>query len=176
LERAARLLAGALLVATSGCPGTTPLTAAGTATFSDAITGSVLVVPGATYSSAGGLRFFIQSPAGDYPALTFQAALPGNALQTLTYDDSNGTAASTTVQEAATGGVSWTQVSTDDTQAGTFSLALTDAGVAEVTDGGTCWPAPQGSLTATLVPMGTLTDAGLTVYVNFNPAAGKVCP
>jgi hypothetical protein len=122
------------------------------------------------------LRFFIQSPAGDYPAMTFQAALPGNAPQPIVYDDTNGTAASTTVQEAATGGVSWTQVSTSETQVGSFSLSFTDAGESQSTDGGTCWPSPQGALSATLLPVGTLTDAGLSVFVAFNPPAGTACP
>lgn len=161
--------------AATGCPSSTPITAAGTATFCGAINGSVVVDLGSTYSSADGLRFFIQSPVNDYPALAFQAALPGTALQAVTYDDSNGTAAGTSVQEAATGGISWTQVSASGAETGSFSLSLIDAGEAEATDGGTFWPAPQGTLSATLVPLGTATDAGVTVFVFFNPSQPAFC-
>ncbi len=174
MRSAAGLLAVVLSAAAGGCSSSTPTAPAGTATFSGAITGSSVVSLGSTYSVPDGLRFFIQSPADVYPALGFEAALPGTALQALTYDDTNGTAASTTVQEAATGGITWTQVSEQESTVGTFALLLSDAGESEATDGGTGWPSPQGCLTATLVPVGTLTDAGVTVVVVFTAAAS--CP
>ncbi len=164
LRRAARRLA--LAVSITGCASSLPTPPAGTATFSGAITGSVVVVLGAT-SASDGLRFFIQSPLNDFPSVAFAAALPGTSLASLTYDDTNGTAASTTVQEAATGGVTWVQVSDQVAQVGTFSLAITDPGQVEATDGGTAWPSPHGGLAATLVPLGTLTDAGIAVAVSF---------
>jgi hypothetical protein len=149
-------------------------TAAGTATFCHAIIGFVLVDVGAT-SSTSGLRFSIQSLPNLYPSVAFEAALPGISLEALTYDVTNDTAATTTVQETATGGVTWTQVSAAEAQVGTFSLALTDAGEATPIDGGTAWLSPQGNLTVTLVPEGTLTDAGIVLFVFFNPAAGAGC-
>ncbi len=126
----------------------------------------MVVVLGAT-STTDGLRFFIQSPVNAFPSLAFAAALPGTELQALTYNASNGTAASTTVQEAATGGITWAQVSDRVAQVGTFSLGLTDVGPTESIDGGTGWPSPQGSLSATLLPLGTVTDAGIAVSVSF---------
>jgi len=83
--------------------------------------------------------------------------------------------ASTRVEEAPAGGVTWQQASAANVDVGTFSLVLTDAGASVPIDGGTLWPAPQGSLTATLVPVGTLTDAGLLVYVG-TPAPSVGCP
>jgi len=133
----------------------------------------VVVVVGGT-SSTGGLRFTIQSSAGDYPALTFFAALPGSSLQAITYDVTNGTAATTVVQETPTGGTSWTQASATNAAVGSFSLAFLDAGEAVATDAGTSWPSPQGSLTATLEPLGTLTDAGISLYISF-PPNGLMC-
>jgi hypothetical protein len=173
LRRAARLLAVVLSVATAGCPSSTPPAAAGTATYSNALTGSVVVVLGAT-STPGGLRFSIQSQQGDYPALQFFAALPGTTLEAVTYDETDGTGATTLVEEAPTGGVTWMQASAETADTGTFSLTLTDAGESIAVDGGTSWPAPQGCLTATLVPLGTLTDAGLLVLVNAPTGVG--CP
>lgn len=175
MRSAPRLLGLLASVALSGCPSTKPLAAAGTATFCLAITGSSSVSVDSTYSPAAGLRFSIESFADTYPSLSFQAALPGMELQPITYDDTNGTAAGTTVQEAATGGITWTQVSAQGAQAGSFSLALTGAGDAVALDGGTLWPAPEGSLTVTLVPVGTLTDAGIQVFVYFNPAEPSGC-
>jgi hypothetical protein len=168
-------LAVALSVALVGCPSTKPVTAAGTATFCQAIIGSTEVMLDSSYAPSAGLRFSIQSTVDAYPSLAFNAALPGTQLLAITYDDTNGTAAGTTVQEAATGGITWTQVSAQGTQTGSFSLALTDAGEALSIDGGTLWPAPQGSLTVTLVPLGTLTDAGVKVFVLFNPATTASC-
>ncbi len=138
-----------------------------------AICSSVVVVVGAT-SSANGLRFTIQSSAGDYPALAFFASLPGTSPQAITYDVTNGSAATTLVQETPTGGTLWTQSSATNAAVGSFSLALLDAGEALATDAGTSWPSPQGSLTATLEPVGTLTDAGIALYVSFPPNGG-VC-
>ena len=173
LRRAARLLAVTLSAATAGCPSSTPPTAAGTATYSNALTGSVVVELGAT-STAEGLRFSVQSPQGDYPALQFFAALPGATLEAITYDETNGTGATTLVEEAPTGGVTWTQASAETADTGSFSLTLTDAGESIAIDGGTSWPAPKGCLAARLVPLGTLTDAGLLVLVNAPTGVG--CP
>jgi hypothetical protein len=175
LRRAARLLAVTLSAATAGCPSSTPPLAAGSATFCDALTGSVVVELGAT-STAVGLRFSIQSPPGDYPALQFFAALPGTTLEAITYDETNGTGATTLVEEAPAGGVTWTQASAQTADTGSFSLVLTDAGVSAAIDGGTRWPAPQGTLTATLVPVGTLTDAGLLVLVYAPASFSAACP
>jgi hypothetical protein len=174
--RSAPPLLGFLVsLALLGCPSTKPVAAAGTATFCLAITGSTSVALDSTYSPAGGLRFSMDSVADTYPSLSFQAALPGTELLAITYDDTNGTAAGTTVQEAATGGITWTQVSAQGAQTGSFSLTLSDAGEAVVLDAGTLWPAPQGSLTVTLVPVGALTDAGIQVFVFFNPAEPASC-
>lgn len=174
LEDAARLVGVALLLAASGCPSSTPAPTAGVAIFCGVDggtmvpgtisnnTSTVVVVLGAT-SGADGLRFSIRTPADVYPSLTFFAALPGTTLEAITYDDTNGTAATTLVQEAATGGVTWLQTSAALATLGAFRLVLTDAGPAVAVDGGTSWPSPQGSLGAILVPVGTLTDAGIGV-------------
>jgi hypothetical protein len=173
LRRAARLLAVLLSGVTAGCPSSTPPAAAGTATYFNALTGSVVVELGAT-STAEGLRFSIQSLQGDYPALQFFAALPGTTLEAVTYDETNGTGATTLVEEAPAGGVTWRQASAENADAGSFSLVLTDAGESVAIDGGTGWPAPQGCLMASLVPVGTLTDAGVLVVVNAPSGVG--CP
>jgi hypothetical protein len=179
LRKAVRLVGIALGVATAGCPNSTPPTAAGSATFCNGMTGSVVVGLSAT-STAQGLSFSILSPDGDFPSVQFFASLPGSALEAITYDDTNGTGASTRVEEAPAGGVIWQQASAANVDVGTFSLVLTDAGPSVPIDGGTSWPAPQGPpqglLTATLLPVGTLTDAGLllTVYAPANFGAG--CP
>ena len=165
--RRAQLLV-VFVVAAAGCPSSTPPTAAGSATFCNALTGSVVVVLTGT-ATAPGLSFTILSPDGDYPALQFFASLPGTSLEAITYDDTNGTGASTRVEEAPTGGVIWQQASAADVDVGTFSLVLTDAGASVPIDGGTLWPAPQGTLTVTLLPVGTLTDAGLLVYRGDTP-------
>ena len=174
LCRVARVLAAVLAVATAGCPSSTPPTAAGQATFCNAITGSVVVGLTGT-STAQGLTFSILSPGGDYPSLQFFASLPGDTLQALTYDATNGTGASTHVEEAPTGGVIWQQASAENVDVGTFSLVVTDPGPSVPSDGGTRWPAPQGTLTATLLPVDSLTDAGLLVYVG-TPAPAVGCP
>lgn len=171
--RRAQLLV-VFVVAAAGCPSSTPPTAAGSATFCNALTGSVVVVLTGT-ATAPGLSFTILSPDGDYPALQFFASLPGTSLEAITYDDTNGTGASTRVEEAPTGGVIWQQASAADVDVGTFSLVLTDAGASVPIDGGTLWPAPQGTLTVTLLPVGTLTDAGLLVYVG-TPLPTVGCP
>jgi hypothetical protein len=163
------------LAVVAGCPSSAPATAAGAATFCNALTGSDLVLLGAT-STADGLRLTIQSPPGTYPSVAFFAALPGTVLQAITYDETNGTAATTLVREAVTGGVTWTQASAEDAVTGSFSLVLSDAGQAVAIDGGTSWPAPQGCLTATLLPLGNLTDAGLGLVINAPPTAGCGCP
>lgn len=130
------------------------------------ITGFVVVTLGAT-SSAGGVRFLVQSLSGVYPAFTFLAELSGPSLQAITYDDTNALSASTTVQEAATGGVLWVQAFPPAADAGSFTLALSDAGPVESTDGGLAWPSPQGSLYGALVPTGDVTDAGISYILNF---------
>ena len=174
LCRVSPVLAVVLAAATAGCPSSTPPTAPGLATFCNAITGSVVVGLTGT-STAQGLTFSILSPDGDYPALQFFASLPGNTLQALTYDATNGTGATTHVEEAPTGGVIWQQASAENVDVGTFSLVVTDAGPSVPIDGGTRWAAPQGSLTATLLPVGSLTDAGLLVYVG-TPFPTVGCP
>lgn len=139
--------------------------------------GASVVTLSAT-SSADGLRFSIQTGADIYPALTFFASLPGTTLEAITYDALNGTGATTLVTEAATGGITWMQTSAANASAGAFALVLTDAGPAVAIDGGTHWPAPQGSLGALLVPVGSETDAGLGVAVNTNGlgcACGTLC-
>jgi hypothetical protein len=164
-----------LLVAAAGCPSSTPPSAAGSATFCNALTGSVVVVLTGT-STAQGLSFSILSPEGDYPALQFFASLPGTSLEAMTYDATNGTGASTRVEEAPTGGVTWQQASAANVDVGSFSLALTDAGPSVPIDGGTRWPTPQGTLTATLLPVGGLTDAGLLVTAYAPASFGAACP
>jgi hypothetical protein len=161
-------------VAAAGCPNSSPTAAAGTATFCNALTGGGVVVLGAT-STANGLRLTIQSPPGTYPSVNFFAALPGNSLEAITYDETNGSAATTLVVEAATGGVTWFQASAENADTGSFSLTLTDAGEAVPVDGGISWPAPQGCLSATLLPNGNLTDAGLGLVVNAPPTT-SFCP
>jgi hypothetical protein len=135
------------------------------------ITGAVVVVLEATSSDAG-LRFSIQTAAGVYPALAFFAALPGTSLDALTYDETNGTGATTLVQEAATGGVTWMQSSAGNPNVGAFSLVVTSPGPIVPIDGGTRWPSPQGSLGVLLMPVGALTDAGIGAAVN---TPGGVC-
>ena len=183
--RLGRLLVTVLAVAAGGCTSTTPPPLTATAAFCGVDGGTMvpgtitnlpygptLVVRLAAAFSAAGLTFSIQTGANVYPALTFFGSLPGDSLLTGTYDETNGTGATTTVQEAATGGVTWTQVSASNTNVGAFSLVVTDAGPAVSVDGGTSWPSPQGSLGAVLVPVGTLTDAGIAVAVN---TPGNVC-
>jgi hypothetical protein len=126
------------------------------------IISTVVVVLGASFG-ADGLRFSIQTPPDVYPSLAFFAALPGNTLEAIPYDDTNGTGATTLVQEAATGGVTWVQTSAAHAALGAFRLVVTDAGPAVTLDGGTSWPSPQGSLGAILVPLEGLTDAGIGV-------------
>jgi hypothetical protein len=130
------------------------------------ITGTVVVSLGAT-SSAAGLRFFVHSLSGIYPAFAFLAELPGPSLQAITYDDTNALSASTTVQEAATGGVLWVQAFPPATDAGSFTLELSDAGPVESTDAGLAWPSPQGNLYGALVPTGDVTDAGISYNLIF---------
>jgi len=170
----ARILSFFLLATAAGCRTNVPATPQGTAYVCGALCGSVVVALGAS-ASPQGVSFFIQSPAGDFPALAFYATLPGTSLQAITYDESNGSGATTVVQEAATGGSQWTQTSGASGSVGSFSLVLTDAGVAVPTDGGTSWPSPQGMLTVTLEPTGTLNDAGLAVAVSFPTNAGWSC-
>ncbi len=167
------LLALALALV-SGCHTNASAPPAGTAYVCGAICGSMVVAFGATSSPTSGLRFSLYSAAGDYPALAFFAALPGTSLEAITYDATNGAAATTVVQETPTGGTTWTQASASAANVGTFSLTVTDTGEAVVTDAGTSWPSPQGFLTATLEPLGTLTDAGILLYVSF-PPNGTTC-
>jgi hypothetical protein len=176
-----RLRIGANLLATLGCallvlacPSSTPTPAAGASTFCNALMGGGVVMLGATFNATG-LRVSIQSPPDIYPSVVFFAALPGTSLQAITYDETNGTAATTLVMEAQTGGVTWFQASAADAETGTFSLTITDAGQAVAVDGGTSWPAPQGCLSVTLLPEGNLTDAGLGLVVNAPPST-SFCP
>ena len=171
----ARLLSVLLLLASVGCKTGSPATAGGAAYFCGALCASVVVNVGATSSSSAGLRFSIQSLTGDFPALAFFASLPGTSLEALTYDETNASAATTIVREAATGGTVWTQTSGASGTLGSFSLTILDAGEAVATDAGTEWPSPTGSLTGTLVPVGTLTDAGLLIGVSFPTPAGLAC-
>ncbi len=174
LKRTARAF---LALAAAGCHSGAPPTPPATSVFCGALCSQGVVVLSAT-ATAQGLRFSLQSPTGDYPALAFFAALPGTSLQALTYDVTNGTGATTLVQESPSGGTQWTQAASATVNVGSFSLTIADAGEALATDAGTSWPAPQGCLTATLLPVGTLTDAGLGVSVAF-PATTNVyvlCP
>ncbi|MGO9828503.1 MAG: hypothetical protein ACLPJH_00040 [Myxococcaceae bacterium] len=165
--RTEQILLALVLAGASGCRTNASATPAGEATVCGAICGSMFVVFSATSSAASGLRFSIHSAGDEYPALAFFAALPGTSLEALTYDATNGAAATTVVQETPTGGTTWTQASATAANVGTFSLTITDTGQAVVTDAGTSWPSPQGFLTATLEPVGTLTDAGILLYVSF---------
>ncbi len=158
-----------MLLALVGCHAHSTAPAQATAYFGldgGAITGSVVVTLGVTSSSAG-LSFLVQSLPGVYPALSFVAELPGPFLQAITYDDTNALSASTTVQEAATGGVLWVQAFASAGDAGTFGLVLSDAGPTASTDAGLTWPSPQGVLYGALVPTGDITDAGISLTVIF---------
>ena len=169
----ARILLALALCPLAGCTTNVPASPQGTSYFCGALCGSVIVVLDAT-SSADGLRLSIQSPVGDYPALAFFASLPGPSLQAITYDATNGSAATTVVQESPTAGVLWTQTSAANASIGSFSLTIADAGEAVSFDGGIRWPSAEGSLTATLQPTGTLTDAGLALLALFPPTTA--CP
>jgi hypothetical protein len=172
LRAAAASLAFLLFVAAGACTDSSVPAPAGSVVVCGAINSSaaVPVVIDAT-STASGLRLSILSVANGYPALAFFATLPGEALLAITYDATNGAAASTTVVESPTGGTTWRQVSAQGASVGTFSLMLLDAGEAVAIDGGTEWPAPEGTLTGTLVPLGTLVDAGVGIGVSFGVAA-----
>jgi len=165
------LLGVGLAALAGGCTNDVAPAPPGTALVCGAIASSVGVVIDAASTASGGLRVSIQTPAGEYPAVAFFAALPGTELQAVTYDATVGAAANTMVVEAPTGGTAWTQVSAQNADVGTFSLVLADAGQAVAVDGGTSWPTPQGALNATLVPVGTLVDAGVGIAVSFGAAA-----
>jgi hypothetical protein len=172
LRRAVGLLGVGLAALAGGCTNDIAPAPPGTAVVCGAIANpGVGVVIDATSTASGGLRLSIQTPAGEYPAVAFFAALPGTELQAVTYDATVGAAANTMVVEAPTGGTAWTQVSAQNADVGTFSLVLADAGQAVPVDGGTSWPTPQGALNATLVPVGTLVDAGVGIAVSFGAAA-----
>jgi hypothetical protein len=178
-ERATRVFAVAFALAVVGCPSSTPPIAQGSATYCMALStfpGAVVVTLGAT-STQSGLRFTIQSAANAYPSLSVFAALPGTSLEALVYDASNGSGATTLVYEAPTGGILWVQASAQDGDVGTFSLSVSDAGPAVPIDGGMSWPSPQAVFSAALLPVGTLTDAGLDVAVTTGApcACGTVC-
>jgi hypothetical protein len=183
---ALRGLASTLLVFFSalllGCPSATPPGAQGVVIYgfdsgpsgidgTSAITGQVVVVLGGISSDAG-LSFYVQTPPQHYPALTFLAELPGTTLDAGTYDETNTLSAASTVQEAATGGVVWVQDFNSQLAVGTFTLVLYSVGPPSPIDGGTAWLLPQGYLWVTLVPLGNVTDAGITLCV----LMGALCP
>jgi len=158
-----------LLLGLAACRANNSATPAGLAIITGAISTNYpgLVVTLGAGTSGAGLHFAVQTLPESYPALSFLAELPGPWLQAITYDDTNALSASTTVQEAATGGVLWVQTFPSALDAGTFSLALTDAGPSQSTDAGLDWPSPQGVLSLTLVPTSDVTDAGISVSVTF---------
>jgi len=176
-KSAARAFLALVLWALPGCKASESTAPAGTSLFCGGICATGFVNVQATFSTAG-LRFALATPEGRYPALIFYAALPGTALQAVTYDEGGGAAATTAVLEAATGGTVWTQATAAEANVGSFVLSVTDAGASESTDGGTRWPAPQGCLLASLQPQGQLTDAGVVVSVIFpgNTTTYVSCP